>query len=187
MSNDNNQWTKDRVLGFITRVETEAIIAGSIQRIELTTHADGEHPNPAEVPDMLRVLDPGVQFKEKFYTGKGGGNRDTKLAWVLVITAEVKDSGKYISMTAQSKDGEDVTVKVSKKKSDEWLPNIEALGKLTDKNLEKLKHAFEAKKAVTVILTEPEQFGALYFQTDDGTAYMDSLQANAPTEVGGNG
>ena len=157
----------------IAGIEIESVIGGAVQRITFVAGT-----NPVDAVALLREIDPNAQFRTQFFT-KGGGSRDTKQARVLVITAQARNGGKFISMTGQSADG-DVNIAVSKKKSDGWLSDLTALGKLSDKNLEKLGAALNEGKSATVILPESEQFGCAYFKTDDGSAFMDSMSADAP-------
>lgn len=169
------------ILGQIAGIEVEAVIKGALQRI---TFKDGT--NPAAVKDMLLALDEGALVRDAFPVRGGGGNRDTKLARALVLNPEVRESGTFIKITAVSEDGEDLTIAVPKKKAPEWLPALEALGKLTEKNLAKIKAAFDAKKAATVILSEDEQFGIRFWKMDDGGCFMESMQAEPPAEGNGN-
>ena len=156
----------------IAGIEIEGIIGGVLQRVKFEPGT-----NPLDAVALLKEIDANAQFRDAFPSRGMGGNRPTLEARALVISAEVKDAGAFIRLTAQNAEGEDLTIAVSKKKSGEWLPALEALGKLTDKSLAKLKAAFDGKKAATVVLAEPEQFTACYWKSDDGSAYLDSMKA----------
>lgn len=159
----------------IEGIEIEAIIGGALMRV---TFAEGT--NPATVPQLLRELDPACQFRDAFPMRGGGAARATLQARALVITVEGRGDMVFVKITATNADGEDLTIAVSKKKAPEWLPAVEALGKLTTKTIGKLKTALETKKAATAILSEAEQFGVGYWKADDGTAYLDSMSAEPP-------
>lgn len=167
------------VVGSITGLEVEAVVGGALQRITFQAGT-----NPAEVAAMLRSLDPGATVRTEFPSrGSFGGNRETKAARVLMIQAEAKGDAKFVKMVGCTTAGEELTVIVGKKKADEWLPAVEALGKLSDKNLEKLRTAMAGGKSATVILPDEEHFGCLYWTTSDGTAFYESLQAQPPGEA----
>lgn len=160
--------------GLVTGVEIEAVVGGALMRV-----AFGPGTNPAEVPAILRGFDANAKFRDDFPRGGfGGGGRNTKTARVLVINVDVREAGKFIDLTADGPDGAK-KIAVGRKAVDEWLPKLEALGKLTPRNLTKVKNAFESKKAETIILSEAEQFGANYFE-HEGKAFLDSMQADAP-------
>lgn len=171
MSNMSNTTTLQAIAG----IEIEAIIGGALMRV---TFAAGT--NPATVPQLLRELDPGAQFRDTFPMRGGGATRATIQARALVITVEGRGDMTFVKITATNADGEDLTIAVSKKKAPEWLPAVEALGKLTAKTIGKLKTALETKKAATAILSEAEQFGVGYWVADDKTAYLDSMTAEPP-------
>lgn len=160
----------------IAGIEIEAIIGGALMRVSFAAGT-----NPATAPQLLRELDPGAQFREAFYSRGSNASRATLQARALVITAESRGDMTFIKITATNSDGEDLTIAVSKKKAPEWLPAVEALGKLATKTIGKLKAALETKKAATAILSEAEQFGVGYWKADDGTAYLDSMTAEPPT------
>ena len=162
-------------LKMIAGIEIEAIIGGAVQRVSFAPET-----SPVAAVELLRELDANVQFRTQFFTKGGGGNRDTRQARVSVISAEARNGGKFIKMTAETAEGDAVTISVSKKKSDGWLTDLRALSKLHDKNMDKLSGALDGGKPATVILSEDEQFGAAYFATDDGAAYLDSMSADAP-------
>ncbi len=156
----------------IAGIEIEGIIGGVLQRVKFEPGT-----SPLDAIELLKEIDANAQFRDAFPSRGMGGNRPTLEARALVISAEVKDTGAFIRLTAQNAEGEDLTIAVSKKRSGEWLPSLEALGKLTEKNLSKIRAAFDGKKAVTVVLSEPEQFGACYWKSDDGSAYLESMKA----------
>lgn len=155
----------------IAGIEVEGIIGGVLQRVSFVAGA-----SPIDAVALLREIDANAQFRDAFPVRGMSGNRPTLEAKALVISAEVKDAGAFIRLTAQNAEGDDLTIAVSKKKAGEWLPALEALGKLSNKNLAKVKAAFDGKKAVTVVLSEPEQFIACYWKSDDGSAYLDSMK-----------
>lgn len=159
--------------GGVTAVEVEAVLAGALMRITF-----GVGTNPAEVPDILKQLDANVKFREDFPRAGFGGKRETKVARALVLTVEAKDSGKFINITAHNA-GEDLTIAVSRKNADDWLPKLEALGKVSDEKLAKIRAAFDNRKAATVILSEAEQFGCRYFELD-GKGFLDEMLAEPP-------
>lgn len=170
--------TDTTTIAAIAGIEIEAIIGGALMRISLIAGT-----NPASVPPMLRELDPSVQFRDAFPMRGGGAARATLQARALVITAEARGEMTFVKITATNSDGEDLTIAVSKKKAPEWLPAVEALGRLSAKTLSKLKAALEAKKAATAILADAEQFGVAYWKADDGTAYLDSMTTDPPAGV----
>jgi hypothetical protein len=159
----------------IAGIEIEVIVGGALMRVTFT-----EGTNPATVPQLLRELDPGAQFREAFYSRGAGAARTTLQARALVITVEGRGDMVFVKITATNADGEDLTISVPKKKSTDWLPAVEALGKLSERALGKLKVALETRKAATAILGEAEQFGVAYWKADDGAAYMDSMTAEPP-------
>lgn len=162
----------------IAEIEIEAIISGALMRIHFIAGT-----NPATVPQLLRELDAGAQFRDAFPMRGGGQARATLQARALVITVEGRGDMVFVKITATNQDGEDLTIAVSKKKAPEWLPSVEAIGKLSARTLGKLKTAMESKKAATAILTDAEQFGVAYWKADDGTAYLDSMTAEPPAGV----
>lgn len=159
----------------IAGIEIEAIIGGALMRVSFIAGT-----NPAAAAQLLRELDPSAQFRDTFPMRGSGAARATLQARALVITAEARGDMTFVKITATNQDGEDLTIAVSKKKVTEWLPAVEALGKLSAKTLSKLKAALEAKKAATAILSDPEQFGVAYWVADDKTAYLDSMTAEPP-------
>lgn len=163
----------------IGAVEIECVMGGALMRVSF-----GPFTNPALVPALLRKLDPAVKFKEDFPRGGfgGGGKRDTKCARVLVINVDVRESGKFVTMTAAGVDG-DLTVMVGKKVVDEWPTKLEGLGRLGPEKIAKVRGAFENRKSATVILHEAEQFGATYWTTDDGRAFLEEMQFNPPAPL----
>lgn len=159
----------------IAGIEIEAVIGGALMRVTFVAGT-----NPAQVPALLRELDPSAQFRDAFPTRGNGGSRATQSAKVLVITVEGRGDSIFIKLTATTKEGDDLSISVPKKKSGDFLPDLEKLGKLSEKSLGKLKMAVESKKAATVILPDAEQIGVAYWKADDGSAYADSLTAEVP-------
>jgi hypothetical protein len=170
-------------LSFIAGVRVDVVLAGALMEVEFAAGV-----NPANVPDILRGLDPNAKFRDDFPKGGfgGGGKRDTKTARVLAIQADIRgDGGKFIEMTAS--DGvDDMMISVGKKVADEWLGKVKALGKLSEKNLAKLEAAFENKKGkVVVLLTDSEQFAAAYWKTEDGKCFLEEMKPEPPAVVEG--
>ena len=160
--------------GFVDGIEVEAVVGGALQRVRFVRGM-----NPAQVLTALKSFDPNVTVRDEF-PRKSFGNRETKVARVLVVSLRVTDSGKFWDLVAQN--GEDLSIAVSKKMADSVLGDIAALNKLGEKQLAKLQEAVESKGSATVILPEDEQFGAKYWKTDDGKAFLDSFQAEPPAE-----
>ncbi|MFA6243908.1 MAG: hypothetical protein WC655_23395 [Candidatus Hydrogenedentales bacterium] len=163
----------DSVVSRIAGIEIEAIVGGALQRIKFV-----EGTNPGEVLAMLKSIDGAAQVRTEFPSKSFGGKRDTKEARAIVLNVRVTDSGKFIDLI--SKNGEDLSVAVSKKAADTFLESLKALNKLDPKNLAKVEKAFAEKGTATIILTEPEQFGVRYWMTDDHKAFMESMTAEPP-------
>lgn len=162
----------------IAGIEIEAIVGGALMRIHLVPGT-----NPANVANVLRGLDPQAQFRDSFPTRGGGGGRPTLAARALVITAESRGDSVFIKITATNADGEDLTISVPKRKTATFLPDLEALEKLSEKTMGKLRGAIESKKAATAILPAAEQIGINYWVADDKAAYLDSMTADPPAGV----
>lgn len=161
-------------------VEVEAVVKGALMKVFFRGDV-----NPAEIPDRLRALDPGVKFRDDF-PKRGGGPKETKAARCLVANLRVSGSGMFIDLTCEGAD-DDVSVSVPKSKSESFVGDLRGLGRIHDSNIEKLEKAIEAKGSATVILREDEQFGVKYWSTDDGKHFLDSLMAEPPARVDGNG
>ena len=164
----------DFLPGLFDGLEIEAVVAGVLMKVRFTAGV-----TPASAVESLRRADPGAKFRDDFPSKGAFGKRETKTARALVLNADVRDSGKFISITVTS-GSDDLSVSVGKKIADEWLGKVEALGKLTDRNVEKLRAAFENKKPATIVLGEAEQFGVRYWTTDDGKAFLDDMEAEPP-------
>lgn len=162
----------------IAGIEIEAIIGGALMRISFIAGT-----NPAIVPQLLRELDSGAQFRDAFPMRGGGAVRATLKALALFIMIEARGDRTFVKITGTNTDGEDLTINVPSKKAAEWLPAVEALGKLGTKTLAKLRAATESKRAETAVLLDTEKFGVNYWRTDDGTAYLDSMTAEPPPGV----
>lgn len=171
-------WVTEQIVAMVEGVEIEAVVGGALQRIRFKAGT-----NPAHVGGLLKALDPAAKLRDAFPMRGGGGPRNTELARVLVITVRVSDSGKFIDLVGQN--GDDLKIAVSKNKSDSFLDELKALNKVGDKHITKLEKAFGEKGDATVILPESEQFGAKYWKTDDGKAYLDGLQAEPPAAADG--
>jgi hypothetical protein len=156
-------------------VEIEAVCCGALMKVRFTGGV-----TPREAVDYLRAHDAATKFRDDFPAkGFGGGKRETKVARALVINIDVRDSGKFINITATT-GTDDLSIHVGKKGADEWLPKLEALSKLGDRNLGKIRSAFENKGSATVVLQEAEQFGVKYWTTDDGKAFLEEMVVEAP-------
>ena len=170
----NERFTPGDVVRAVAAVEVECVCGGCYQRIHF-----GPQTDPSRVAAMLRELDPQAQIRDAFPQRGGSGNRETKQARVLVITARVTDSGAFIDLTATTGQ-EDVTIAVSKRNSSTFLDTVKGLGKLSEANISKLAKAFESKTTATIVLPDPERIGAKFWTADDGRHFMDSLTADAP-------
>ncbi len=160
-------------LGFIQSTECEAVVGGALQRI---TFKPGT--NPADVGTLLRTLDPNAKVRDDFPRKSFGGGRDTKAASVSVIQLRVSDSGKFWDLIGQN--GDDISISVSKKNSDGFLDQLKGLNRLNEKHIAKLQEALDKKGQATVILPEDEKFGAKYWTSDDGKAFLDSIEPQPP-------
>ena len=169
-------WSNDmsNQIDSIASIEIDVVIAGTLQRITFTAGTD-----PVGVPELLRRLDPNVQFRDSFPT-RGGAPRATLQARVLVINIEGRADSTFIKLVCKNSDGEDLSVSIPKRKTSEFLPSLEGLGKLSERNTGKLRVAMETKKGATVILTEAEQIGIAYWKTEGGDCYMESMTAEPP-------
>lgn len=99
----------------IAGIEIEAVIGGALMRVTFVAGT-----NPAQVPALIREIDPAVQFRDSFPTRGGGGARATQGAKVLVITVEGRGDSIFIKLTATTKDGDDTSISVSKKRSGDF-------------------------------------------------------------------
>lgn len=174
----NNHKPSD-IVGEIAGIEVEAVVGGCLQRIKFSGGV-----NPAEIKAMLLTLDPGAQVRDGLPMKGGFGKRDSKWASCVGIQASERKGSKYISMICADKEGEEITVAVGSKKADEWLPALEKLGKVSEKNLEKVRGALGGGKAATVLLAdEAERFGVAYWTTDDGGVFWEGqFQAEPPAQ-----
>lgn len=164
------------VLSHIASIELEAVVGGCLQRITFDRGQYGTAPNPAQIKGALLTLDPNAKVRDQFFT-KGGGPKDVKTARAQVLIIAVKDTFKKVELVCQN--GDDVTVSVGKRDVDEFPIKIEALGKLTPKNLAKVKAAFDDKGEATVILSEPEVFGVKYVDFG-GRLYLEEMTPEPP-------
>lgn len=170
--------THETLTSLIAGIEIDVVIGGALQRIHFAAGT-----NPANVANVLRELDSGCQFRDSFPTRGGGAGRPTLAAKALVITAESRGDMTFVRITATNTDGEDLTIAVPKKKTATFLADLEALGKLKEQTITKLRGAIEGKKAATTILHDAEQIGINYWVADDKTAYLDSMTAEPPAGV----
>ena len=165
------------LLDAITGIELEAVLCGALMRLKF-----GPGLDPADILPALKALDPNVQVRDAFPMKGQFGNRETKTATALVITARVTDSGAFVDITCQN--GDDISVSVSKKKAPEFPANLAALGRLTPDHLAKVQTAYDSKSTATVVLSDAERFGVKYWTTDDGKNFLDEMtpEPPAPTE-----
>lgn len=165
-------------------IEVEAAVHGCLMKIRLAGNVC-----PSDVLPWLKALDPGVKVRDDFPKGKFGGgfgSRDTKLARLMMVTARITDTGKFVELACQN--GDDVMVKVSKKASETFLADLRALGLVSEKNLAKLEKAFDEKGQAMAILTKAEPVGVRYWTTEDGNAhFLDSFTTELPAAPAGDG
>jgi hypothetical protein len=160
-------------------VEIDAVILGVLMKVCFSRGV-----TPAEAIGALRAIDAAAKFRDDFPSKPAFGKRETKIARALVLNVDVRESGKFVSITATT-GSDDLSIVVGKKIVDEWLGKVSALGKLTDRNVEKIRAAYEVKKSATIVLGESEQFGVRYWTTDDGKAFLDEMVAEPPPAAEG--
>lgn len=177
----SNELIKDLISESIREVKIEAVFKKVLMMVSF---APGVLPGDAI--EGLRALDPEVKFRDDFPKSGGGafGKRDTKVARALTIIADVRETGKFITIIATT-GADDLSVSVGKKGADEWFGKVSSLGKLSDRNLEKLRAAFDGKKLATITLGGSEQFGVKYWTTDDGKAFLEEMVPEPPAPVEG--
>lgn len=164
--------THEPLISLIAGIEIEAIVGGALMRIHLVAGT-----NPANAANVLRGLDPTCVFRDSFPVRGGGAGRPTLAARALVITIDSRGDSVFIKITAHADDGDDISCNVPKKKTADFVPSLEALGKLSEKSLTKLKTGIDTKKSITVILSETETFTVRYWKSDDQSFYLDSVEA----------
>lgn len=159
--------TVERTSVEVERIEVEAVIGGVLQRVTLRGCA------PDEVGDVIRAWDAQAKFRDDF-PRRGGGGRDTKLVRCYQI------AGAGLSCY----EGDEVrTVLISKAKRDGLAEAIAQLGRLNDDHTSKLADVLGGETSKAILLKDPEeQFGVKYWMTDDGKAFLDSVQAEPPAE-----
>jgi hypothetical protein len=160
----------------LEKVEMEAVIGGALMRLHFIRGVD-----PFKLLADLKGIDPTVQVRDSFpMKGQFGGNRETKTAAVVVISIKANASGAFVDLTCQN--GEDLTVRVSKKKAPEIPGMLAALGRLTPDHLAKVQRTYDEKtdKPVAVILSEAERFGAKYWTSDDGANFLEEFTPEPP-------
>jgi len=168
----------------VAGIEVEAAVHGCLMKIRLEGNVC-----PSDVLPWLKSLDPGVKVRDDFPKGKFGGgfgSKDTKLARLMMVTARITDTGKFVELACQN--GDDVMVKVSKKASETFLADLRALGVVSEKSMAKLEKAFDDKGNAMVILTKAEPLGVRYWTTEDGNAhFLDSFTTELPAAPAGDG
>lgn len=170
------------VLNAITAIEVESVVGGVLQRIHFAAGT-----NPSSVGDMLRLLDSAAKMRDDFPRsgGWGGGNRETKTARVLSISARNTSSGKFIELGAIAMiDGKekDVPISVGKDDTEGWLAAVLALGKLSKTQTTELESALAKQngKASINLRKAENQFGAEYYASKNGGAYLAKMTVDAP-------
>lgn len=162
-------------------VKVQVVMLGAMVELEY------EACSVAQALAAIREEDPEAEFRTAFPAKGGFGSKETKLARVLVVGVRVSKSGKFIDLTS-SAGGDDFKVSVGKNSADSFVADVEALGKLGARAIDKLKKAFEEKSEATVVLGEVEQFGVKYFTLgDSGRRFADSFVAEPPAEEAAHG
>jgi len=155
-------------------IEVDVVMKGCLQRIKLKAGTD-----PARVADLIKAADPNAKLRDDFPRSKQY-SRETKTARALSIIVKVTDSSKFIDVICSSGD-DDFTIGVPRKKADSFPDDLAALGKLSERNMDKIRGAFESKGSATVVLGA-EEFGVVYWTTDDGKHFLDSMAADPPAD-----
>lgn len=163
------------VLGAVKGVQVEAVVGGALMTVVL-----GPGTNPAEVAGMLRALDPNAKVRDDWPKRGSWGNRETKSARCMVINVRAQGEKVYWELICSN--GDDFTVMVPSKKGDEFAQQLANLGKLKEADLDKLATVAAEKKgkATVMLMHEEHQFGVKYWKSDDGQAFLDSIEAEAP-------
>lgn len=158
-------------------IDVECVAHGALMRVGF-----GAGVSLDEALDYLRRSDPNVKFKTDFPAKGGFGPKETKLARVLMIGVRCGDNGKFIEMSC-SGGGDDFKVSVGKNHADAFVGEVEKLGKLSAKQIDKLRKAFDEKGEALAVLEPGQQFGVKYWATDDGKRrFADGYQAEAPAD-----
>ena len=169
-------------LDTIESIKVECVVGGVLQTIMFKSGT-----NPAFIGETLKMYDPNCKVRDDFPArgAWGGGNRETKTARVLSISARNTASGKFIELGCIAMvDGKekDVAVAVGKDDSEGWLASVISVGKLTETQADELTKALtSANGKANVNLRKAEnQFGAEYYTAKNGSAYLAKMTAEAP-------
>ena len=165
----------------IEKIEIEAVVGGVLQKITLAAGF-----NPTEVLAGLKALDENAKVRDDFPAKSSwGGNRETKTARVLSISARNTASGKFIELgcieIVNGKE-KDVAIAVGKDDSEGFLAAVIAVGTLNETQTEELTKALtSANGKASINLRKAEnQFGADYYLSKSGSAYLSKVKPEAP-------
>jgi len=161
----------------IAGIEIEAVVGGALQRIRFNPGTD-----PTQVKMYLQALDPTAKVRDDFPSRNFGNAKNTKTARAMTIIIKSGNSGTFVDLVCVN--GKDLTISVSKKRTETFPADLTALNKLSPSHLEMIQNAWRDKTPVTVSLRESEQFGVAYWTTEDGRGFfMDSLTAEPPAPI----
>jgi hypothetical protein len=137
----------------------------------------------AEMIDAIKSEDPDAKFEDKFFVkgGRGGYEKDVKLARAESITVTKSSSGTFIDFVAEV-DDTDISIRVPKDKTADFPKCIFDLGALSEKSLKKLQAVFD-KGAGACSFNSDDEIGIKYypFEKDGNTTYyLDSVVKEAP-------
>lgn len=182
MNEDKDKAIERASLDNIESIKVECVVGGVLQTI---TFRPGT--NPAFIGETLKLFDQNCKVRDDFPArgSWGGGNRETKTARVLSISARNTASGKFIELGCIAMiDGKekDIAISVSKDDADGWLSAVIAVGKLSENQSEELTKALTSAngKAFVNLLKAENQFGAEYYTSKSGGAYLAKMKADAP-------
>lgn len=169
-------------LDTIESIKVECVVGGVLQSITFKAGT-----NPAFIGETLKLLDPNCKVRDDFPArgSWGGGNRETKTARVLSISARNTASGKFIELgciTIEDGKEKDVAIAVGKDDSEGFLAAVIAVGTLNETQAEELTKALtSANGKANINLRKAEnQFGAEYYTAKNGSAYLAKMKAEAP-------
>lgn len=131
-----------------------------------------------EMVDAIKAEDADAKFQDKFFTkgGRGGYDKDVKLARAESITVTKSSSGTFIDFVAEV-DDVDISVRVPKDKTTDFPKCILDLEALSEKSAKKLSAVFE-KGAGACSFNGGDNLGIKYyaFEKDGNTThYLDSV------------
>lgn len=183
MSDEKDKAAIERAsLDTIESIKVECVVGGVLQTITFKAGT-----NPAFIGETIKLWDPNSKVRDDFPArgSWGGGNRETKTARVFSISARNTASGKFIELGAiEMVDGKekDVAIAVGKDDSEGFLAAVIAVGTLAEVQIEKLTTALttaNGKTNISLIKAE-NQFGAEYYTSKNGSAYLAKMKAEAP-------